>query len=234
MNTPQSLSTKHSRLAKITLGMVTAAALCGFLATPAHATNEPDTPPAGMSDSSPNGLYTYHDGEYQLVLPVEMEETSEAKATPQTDNTAFLLDPQQWFQCWAINDAHYLLRTYNHPSDGHISTISLKCGTSAFGYKHIAAGHEKDWQGVLDGVTPPGTTPNVSWDDLMSAGTGNAIRHWEIKINQSGNKTCVIGTMIWFSNGVFSKPFNTRTIWSKNNMHVITSFPDRAGVCPDK
>jgi hypothetical protein len=210
--------------------------LSGAFAAPATALAVPASNAAETSSNlKVDGLYGYADGQYNLIQEVPAGKTS---ANDNDDVvTPNLLDPWQWSQCWVVNDANFVIKTYNRPWNGNTEQITLKCGNTSFGYKHVArptadGGHQEDWQNILDGITPPGTEPSVSWDDLMSAGIAAALDWSEVVVNQSGNKTCVIGTMAWVVNGQIHSTYRLRVVWSNNNMHVITAFPQSSGSCP--
>lgn len=61
----------------------------------------------------------------------------------------------------------------------HLNAVNLKCGDSTYGYKHIRAEHESQWQDVLNTARARGWQSAQygveSWDDLMSGVTAGVV-----------------------------------------------------------
>jgi len=49
--------------------------------------------------------------------------------------------------------------------------VDLNCGTSGYGWHHIQAGHQAEWQQRLDTANQNGAGPVSTWDDFMALAT---------------------------------------------------------------
>lgn len=156
---------------------------------------------------------------------------------------ARLINWDQWFGCFSLNHAEDVFALYTHWWNGAGKDIRLKCGegdqTNGWGYKHIRAGKEADWQAKLDGARSAGWASQEvgveSWDDLMSGATQTAVAFPDYKGGSSvANTSCAV-TQILFakksdpSQIVYS--FRVRAAWANNSDRLITSFPQSGETC---
>ncbi|WP_369963787.1 hypothetical protein [Leifsonia sp. EB34] len=94
-----------------------------------------------------------------------------------------LIGWDQWFGCFSLNHQDDTFALYTSWWDGQGKDVRLKCGTgdenSGWGYKHIRAGKEADWQAKLNAARAAGCDSAAqgveSWDDLMSGATASAV-----------------------------------------------------------
>ncbi|MDR2294402.1 MAG: hypothetical protein LBE05_04270 [Microbacterium sp.] len=110
--------------------------------------------------------------------------------------------------CFSLNNPQSNpYASYTVYKDGAQYDFNLRCGehfgpNNGWGYKHIRAEHEKDWQKLYDSAKGTGWVPEEQgiegWDDLMAAGTGMATSFWlYANLQKPNNKGCIIGNVAW-------------------------------------
>lgn len=149
----------------------------------------------------------------------------------------------QWFGCFSLNHQDDSFALYTSWWDGEGKDVRLKCGTgdenSGWGYKHIRAGKEADWQAKLDAARRAGWDSAAqgveSWDDLMSGATATAVMWPEYRrVSQVNNTTCGVTEILFAkkknpSQVVYS--FRVRAAWANDSDRLITSFPQSGTTC---
>lgn len=216
------------KMTMIQAALLTSIVVIGLGATDAQAAT---SAPTGTTTSGVWAVVTKN-GAVPLA-PGAIHMTPPPKNTPKAKQrtggaTPFLLDPGASFMCLTVGEEGLDIRDYDFYWNGGTQSISLLCGTSAYGYRHIMNEHEGDWEAVQRAAGDSGA--DYSWDDLMSNGIEASITYptW-ITGPDSSNKFCGESSLAWFPNG---DPNSTptyvqrvETIWSNNNKTVITSFP---------
>lgn len=230
------------RLLKTVFAFSVVGALIG--ATPAPAL-------AGQSleDSEPvvlvvtiNGKQVPLDPDFLTSTKLHLQEPAEPI---QGEVSTDLIDWNQWYGCFSLNNVEDVFATYYTPSVNQQPgrEIELKCGesdtdtTTGFGYKHIRDGKESAWQAKFDGAQAAGWDPSSagmeSWDDLMSASAGTAIMFPSYTGgNINANTTCVVTRMSFVRSGsgeVYA--FNARAGYANNSSRLITAFPQSGTDC---
>lgn len=168
------------------------------------------------------------DGSKQKVQP-----GSASLKAPESGRSPRLLDLWMWTQCWTINDSNFTIKSYDWWWSGQKNQIDLKCGFhdtargTGSGYKHIAAGHQQDWQNKLDQIGDP----RYSWDDVMSSGIYAALMYPEYTTAQSGQKRCAYGILVYLTAKGIQQQFEPTVFWSENNKLIITAIPKTKGSC---
>ncbi len=200
---------------------------------PANASAPPVTSTADRSEltveSGNEGWYVLApDGMTQKVQP-----GSARTPAPEPDRSSRLLDLWAWGQCWTLNDSNFAIKSYDWWWNGQKTSIDLKCGfhddvrATGSGYKHIAAGHQKDWQAKLDQIGDA----RYSWDDVMASGVYAAMTYPEYTTAQAGQKRCAYGILVYLTNKGIQQQFEPTVVWSENNKLIITAIPKTKGSC---
>lgn len=120
----------------------------------------------------------------------------------------------------------------------------MKCGEhneltdKGYGYKHVRAGHEGDWQAKLDDAVATGWVPESQgiegWDDLMATGAGNSITYWDYRSPIKGNNTrCTVSTVTFVDTSDWSieYEFKAVAVYGENSDRLITAYPTGASTC---
>lgn len=107
----------------------------------------------------------------------------------------------------------------------HNGQVSLMCGTSSSGLRHIQS-HSLDWIAKMGGF-------GGTWYDYMSFGVDAAVQAPSTTTVRPANNTRCYTTPIevYDSAGAYWQTFYARTSVSINNQIVITAFPQNADVC---
>ncbi|WP_292723386.1 hypothetical protein [Microbacterium sp. 13-71-7] len=140
-----------------------------------------------------------------------------SQAAP-NEASPYLLDPPTWYFCYVLNNETYPISEYFAAYfSGFQGTINLTCGNTAFGYKHIEAGHANDWGHY-------GSIVGGTWDDFMGWAVGSTLGAPSSIGSQAGQKLCYTAP-IWITNGVEDVVVWSKVIISENNRWVITAYP---------
>ena len=203
--------------------------------------------PAAAAAASSDGeesrvsLVIRRDDAWQPVDP-EMLRAAALRLNPVPEGegaSARLIDWNQWFGCFSLNNETDVFAYYWFPWDGSLRNVNLKCGTKDYGYKHIREGHESQWQGTLDAARAKGWKPAFygveSWDDLMSGVTAELVADPGPGLQkvQASNKWCTKGDFgLWDTDRktiVYS--FGVEVAWVADSDRLLTSFPSSRKVC---
>lgn len=200
-----------------------------------------------LGENSQVALIAQQDGHPVVVGENTLELKEAPPAEVKNDELSpHLINFDQWFRCFSLNQAEDVFDTYSLIQDGSITKKYLRCGNevngSGWGYKHIRAGHEQDWQNQYDRAVSLGWEPDAqgidSWDDVMSAGASNSLSYWSWRGPVTENQTrCYIGNLTFVrmdpNTGSWTPlyDFNVRTAVATNSSRVITTFPTTATAC---
>lgn len=141
-----------------------------------------------------------------------------------------LIGPVEYYNCWTLGWEGLNFGNHYYWWDGEQVIISLLCGTSGYGYRHIAIDHQADWENVIAAAND---TSGTSWDDLMSFAIDASMLNadWPGIVGPgAANKMCSTARLAWYPNGIDQPPTYTHrtiTIWSYNNKTVINAYPIR-------
>lgn len=165
----------------------------------------------------------------------EMPELSEPEEPEGTEGTQpYLINFTQWTRCFTLNFQRDTFAEFPFAWNGEIIDVHLRCGTgdpnnpsAGWGYQHITYKHEEDWQTKLDQITPAGTTPDKSWDDVMAAGISVAsAAPTDVKQRDSNDTFCAIGEMGFKMEGQgLIQWMGVRVAFTQDGDRVITAFP---------
>lgn len=165
--------------------------------------------------------------------PVKFEELFPDHENRSNDTvTPYLIDTSAaWIACFGpLFNNDYILATFetNAYNLGRFY-MTLNCGTSAYGWHHIQAAHQSQWQQRLDTANQgtPGGGPAVAWDDLMALATRNVLKNpWWYTVEYSG-KRCFTQTIQIRRNSDNAVIFqgSPTVVVSMTNLRVITSYP---------
>jgi hypothetical protein len=237
MDTTSKLRRTHrGRLTALVTTALVATTVC---ATPAFA-DQASTDEVRIAVRIDDNIVTLDQAEIDAMIAGLPDEPTSSPTDTATDDvmTPYLIDWNQWFGCFSLNNEDDVFAEYVHWWNGVGHDVRLKCGTSSWGYKHIRAEHESDWQNQFDAARAAGWDPAndgmESWDDLMAFGAGNAITWPEFKGGNSISQTsCGVTEIIFFrtSDGAPVYSFRTRAGWSDTNDRLITAFPQNSVVC---
>ena len=138
-----------------------------------------------------------------------------------------LIDFGQSASCFTLNIEGTHIADYPFPGNGKTKTISLLCGTDAYGYKHITTGHKADW--VATQINAHDDTGN-SWDDLMSFAVFASLNSPNWISGPTNGKFCADAAVEFYDkNGAPTYYQRVMTIWSDTNKTVITAYPITTG-----
>lgn len=196
------------------------------------------------ADENSVQLFVRHGGEPTQVSASELAEytfdlTALAAGSPAASR---LIGWDQWFGCFSLNHRDDVFSSYTHYWDGVGHDIRLKCGegdaSSGWGYKHIRAKHEIDWQSKLDTARQRGWNAAAqgveSWDDLMAGAIGEVTWWPDVKqVNAAAQTTCGVSELMFVNTrtGEIVYSFYARVGWANNNDRVITAFPQSTPRC---
>ncbi|GAB3305221.1 hypothetical protein [Pseudoclavibacter terrae] len=176
------------------------------------------------------------DGQWEAVdaAPLDLHNAP----APEGEMSPQLISFDQWFRCFSLNESSEVFSTYEFPKDGVGYPITLQCGNDVYGYKHIRAGKETQWQQKIDAGLAAGWNPDMqaveSWDDLMNMATASFVSDpgEGLKYSAVSQKYCTNGIM-GFVNAQFEPVYQFRVTvsWSENNARIITSYPDPRTYC---
>ena len=146
---------------------------------------------------------------------------------PGTVTPNLINDPIAWTACFGPTfNANFPLRAFTWVPQA-TGTVYLQCGphdTKTYGWHHIQANHQSQWQTRADTAT--GVPGGVAWDDFMADITSQ-ILDWPSRytVEYSG-KRCHTGYIqIWDLNGNLKYDFNPSIVVSMTNNRLITSYP---------
>ncbi|WP_159502263.1 hypothetical protein [Microbacterium sp. 18062] len=165
-------------------------------------------------------------------LDLNGSEPSVGEVTPQ------LINLDQWTRCYVFDELDSVFASYIFYWNGAGKDVRLKCGTSGWGYKHIQAEHQDDWQAKYDNAVAQGWNPSLqgiqSWDDLMNVVVSTITMYPDYVGSNSINQTQCGVTMVYFiqtSTGLPAYQFRSRAAWATNSDRLITAFPTGSLVC---
>lgn len=220
---------------KIRVGLAAAAAVA--LALVGSTTANADE----LSDADTGDIVMMYEVDGQLfpAEPVYPQTDSNGQASSSPDTVVpYLIDFPQWVSCFSLNNAQSNpYASYTVYNDGDQYDFNLRCGehfgpNSGWGYKHIRAEHEKDWQKLYDSAKGTGWVPEEQgiegWDDLMAAGTGMATSFWRYaNLQKPNNKGCIIGNVAWYNTKTWKKVIETSVLvsFARDSDRLITSYP---------
>ena len=151
----------------------------------------------------------------------------------------YLIDWNQWFGCFSLNNANDVSANYMFWYDGRGQDVRLKCGESGkWGYKHIREGKEADWQNKLDAARAAGWQASAlgveSWDDLMSGVTAGLILYPDyLRKDTVNNKWCANNEFYLqdVNTGRELYSFRVEAAWASDSDRLITSLPTSRTYC---
>jgi hypothetical protein len=197
--------------------------------------------PEGAADTGEVALMVKVNG---VAVPLEdafLEAAAlDLHATTPTDPhtvSPSLINFDQWFRCYSLNEENTVFELYTHYWDGVGKDIRLKCGTSGWGYKHIRERHEGDWQVKMDTARSRGWNAILSqgsWDDLMNASVASTVIWGEFVGGDALNNTkCSNSTMSFVNTGTGQVvyEFNVTAVWANDSDRLITAYPTSKFVC---
>ena len=187
---------------------------------------------AAEPDSTDVKMYFKVNGEFVEASADDFDlDLSEPVAPEPGTISPQLIDFNQWFSCFTLNNQDDVYRTYNYWYNGVNETVRLKCGTENWGYKHIRAGKEANWQARLDQARANGWNSQAqgveSWDDLMAGVTVHAITYAEYGGDYPQyNKRCGTNEVYFMntSTGEIVYSFWVVASWATDSDRLITSY----------
>ncbi|GAA0439106.1 hypothetical protein [Leifsonia naganoensis] len=189
------------------------------------------------------GLYTVVNDRPVRVTDSFLEEHALElnEAAPEQEPSTRLIDWNQWFGCYSLNNANDVFANYMFWWDGAGKNVRLKCGEgdarSGWGYKHIRDGKESQWQTKLDAARAAGWNSSAvkveSWDDLMSGASAAVILYPDyIRRDTVSNKWCANNLFyLQDANGNVRYKFQVEVAWASDSDRLITSFPSNRAYC---
>lgn len=177
-------------------------------------------------------LYLKIDGKLVQAAPELFDFPDLAEpATKSRDTSPYLISFDQWVRCFTLNMEEDVYRSYTYYWNGGSQTARLKCGDGSWGYKHIRAGKESNWQSRLDLARANGWDSQSqgveSWDDLMAGVTAHAITYAQYGNDYPAqNKRCGTNEVYFMntSTGEIVYSFWVVAAWATDKERVITSF----------
>ena len=209
------------------------------VAGPAAADSGPSAPPTDVQlVTFVNGVWVPVSDALEEASLLDLEPVSARDAGVVTPN---LIDWNQWFGCFSLNNEDDVFAEYVFWWDGEGQDVRLKCGNEYWGYKHIRSGHEADWQNKLNAARAAGwnigpVANGGSWDDFMSEAAAVSIL-WpdpsSINNNPSNVTTCVIGNLGFFNlqTSELVYQFNAKVIFANDSDRLITAYPTSGASC---
>lgn len=179
-----------------------------------------------------------------VIDSAQQLDMNEPKPSEPGTVTPQLINFDQWFRCFSLNQADETFVTYNHFVDGTSRQVRLKCGqhnditNQGYGYKHIRIRHEGDWQAKLNDAVATGWVPASAgvegWDDLMAIGAGTSITYWEYRSPIKGNNTrCTVATVAFADTSDWSivYEFKAVAVFAEYSDRLITAYPSGSSTC---
>lgn len=177
-----------------------------------------------------------------------LDVTQPSTTTPEDEFDNFtpqLIDFPQWVSCFTQNNSDDVFALYTSYHNGQAHDVRLKCGThdpetsNGWGYKHIRSGHESTWQKHLNAARENGWNVGPianggSWDDMMSALTGETIAFPEYVNDSGSNKTRCVNAEFFFGDvqtGEITYSMRVTAVFALNNDRLITSYPTTKTTC---
>ena len=193
-------------------------------------------PALASEEAFPIASSTSEETDLQLAMELEDGTWQVIEGAPPVA-TPMLLNPLESQLCWTLNQENYVIRQIPWSNNGVNQTISLTCGTSSYGYKHIDSGHKADWQAKLDAARAFGWVSSQYdihyWDDLMYFAAVNLIAGQGTQNNWVSMKGCANGNFGLYKpgTGAVAYTFRAEAVISLNNKKVITAFPSSRTWC---
>lgn len=182
----------------------------------------------------------------QMMIDGQLIDVSDRFQTGGTSSSAAesdtgpsdLLDWNQYFGCFSLNHRDDVYAEYGWWWDGKLQDVRLKCGESVWGYKHIRAQHESQWQDQLNRARTKGWNTGVgawgSWDDLMNGAAGSVIT-WPDFVggNAISKKTCAVAELYFVNSrtGAIVYSFLATAVWASDSDRLITAYPTPRADC---
>ncbi|MDQ1217722.1 hypothetical protein [Microbacterium arborescens] len=225
---------------KIWLTALTAAALLAGGTTPA------------LADENNSGdvLAFIENGEGELIRLDDAFDTNLGLEQPPAAGeedvaTPYLINFDQWFRCFSLSQKYEVFGEYAFfLSNDNWQDVRLKCGehnsvtNTGFGYKHIRARHEADWQSKYDAARNAGWNADAQglegWDDLMHAGAQQSLTFPTYYSGIKGNNTrCAVGRLVFINvqSGQIVYSMGVTSAFAVNSDRLISSYPSSGTTC---
>lgn len=206
------------RMSRAAISCVAAVLLLGVTATSVQA-GEPAPDPGPATGILVNGEY------HSLAdMPDLFPEDESAPSNPSVV-VPFLLDPVDLTACNVLNATNHEIRRIDDVRAGSFfggGSMSLTCGNSSFGYRHIRDRHEADWRNRLIQAG----TPTASWDDYMFYVSWLTLLDPNRIYDHGGGKLCYTSHMVMLGDNM--EPivqYDSTVVLSTTGRWIITSFP---------
>lgn len=195
---------------------------------------------ASETDDLPDGFYAVVGDEYFPIdeTSIDRLDDSALQGGPSAEPTnpeitPYLIDPIQYAQCFVLNMEELNFAAFHFYNAGVLTTKELKCGTAGWGYRHIKANHETDWQNKLNQLKAVTTYANsLSWDDMATNGIMAALQaRIYMNATPAQNKECVVGQLTWVEMGVEKFRMTLVVSYATDSTRIITAFPQSALTC---
>ncbi|MDQ1217465.1 hypothetical protein [Microbacterium arborescens] len=184
-------------LAALGLGMLLSSA-----ATTAHATTaepSPEAPPEAASE---------------LIWTADPSPAGVEAAQARSEAFSAAADPVTWAGCGVGVDPQKVVRSF---PQGKI----LRCGNANFGYFHIKAGHQGDWESKS-------ALTGQNWRDVADIGINGALASPEVVKDRPSNDSKCYSRKIYLVNTQNNQTVGTtivRFAAGVRSNNIITAFP---------
>lgn len=222
------------------IGAVVLGSASTATAAPSFATADPpdQLAPEVMAEHPGAEWYAVSPGSGEVLGSNDEPLIEEPAAEPESGTvTPFLIDtPADWTACFVAHDQLWELDSVNYwGSSSGPQVKRIQCGyhdsttDTGFGWHHIQARHQGEWQGRIDQIDGAGG----AWDDLMAFATKNAIEWPLVDVPRGSNNTrCVSApTMMYDADGDYVYTFNPSAVFATDSDRVITSIPSSSSSC---
>lgn len=134
-----------------------------------------------------------------------------------------------WASCGYYDKKTKLVRSYNRQKiSGHAGVgANLKCGTSKWGYRHIAGRHASQWRAKSSWT-------GGDWREMAAFATRSTLKASTCKWYKSSNRTFQYVAQVNLVNkktGRIDHRFWTRVVVSKSTNNIITTYPQSKSSC---
>lgn len=155
------------------------------------------------------------------------------KFVPRDERTTSQAKPlKTWSACGLKTSHQHVVRTFTHrAATPHTPKLKkgithLRCGDSAWGYRHILKYHgTKQYQSIAN-------LTGDNWRDIADSAINQTLRHPEYQRYQSGNETWAYWvTLTLRRNGtVIKSKYHSHMVSVSLHKNVITSYPSKKRV----
>ncbi|ACZ20271.1 hypothetical protein Sked_03030 [Sanguibacter keddieii DSM 10542] len=139
--------------------------------------------------------------------------------------TPMLLDPVDLVACNVLNQVDHEVRRIDdvkYFSSLGGGSVSLTCGDSKHGYRHIRDRHQQDWQNVIAKVDDT----HSRWDDFMFFVVRESLTYPARVVDKSDNKICYTAPIILINSDMVPVyEFHPTVIIGADTKKVITAHP---------